>query len=144
MYFFSTINSPERPPCCHAAVFIGSSVRVERIACSWLCRPHCICLEHNTTLQSKTSDFLCCILYNKPTFFWNQSRKSKKLHDVRKSGDISKKSGICRRYVFIKNIIYIKLQDYSIYYQKTKRYMQKIPFLTGIVSAMRQNYNICM
>ena len=53
----------------------------------------------------EANGFPCCIL-NNTHFFWNQSRKSKKFHDVRKSGEVSKQNGICRRYVFMMRIMY--------------------------------------
>ena len=62
----------------------------------WLWRPHCICLEQISIGKCpkyfKANSFRCCIL-NNTHLFWNQSRKSKKLHDQRKSGDVSKQNG---------------------------------------------------
>ena len=54
---------------------------------------HCICLEQNSTGKRQKNfeagGFPCCILHN-TYFFSSRSRKSKKIQDVRKSGDISK------------------------------------------------------
>ena len=105
MFFFNlTINSPKQPCWCHSSVFIGSSDHALRIAYCWLWRPNCTCLEQNYIRKSpkdfKASGSPCCIL-NITQFFWNRSGKSKKIHDVRKSGDGSKQGGICRRYLFM-------------------------------------------
>ena len=104
-FFFNLIiNSPKRPCWCHSSVFIGSSDHALRIAYCWLWRPNCICLEQNSIGKSpkdfKASGSPCCIL-NNTQFFWNRSGKSKKFHDVRKSGNVSKENGICRRYLFM-------------------------------------------
>ena len=96
----------------------------------WLWKPHCICLEQNSIGKRpkdfEASDFPSCML-NNAHFFWNQSQKSKKFYDVRKSEDvqqakwytqkvlllwgfcipsfravahaIDKQSGTCRRYL---------------------------------------------
>ena len=55
----------------------------------------------------EASGFPCCILRN-TNFFWNRSRKSKKIH-VRKSGYVSKQNGIYRRRLFMMRIINTKL-----------------------------------
>ena len=92
----------------------------------WLWRPHCICLEQISIGKRpkyfEASGFPCCIL-NNTHFFWNRSRKSKKFHDVRKSGDVSKQIGISTRYLFMMRTICTKLQSYSLCYRQTKRYM---------------------
>ena len=94
--------------------------------CCWLGRPHCICFEQisigKRSKYFEASGFPCCIL-NNTHFFWNRSRKSKKFHDVRKSGDVSKQNGISTRYLFMMRTICTKLQSYSLCYRQTKRYM---------------------
>ena len=74
----------------------------------WLWRSHCICLEQISIGKRpkyfKASGFPCCIL-NNTHFFWNRSRKSKKIYHLRESGDVSKQNGISRRYLFMTRII---------------------------------------
>ena len=66
-------------------------------------------------------------------FFWNRSRKSKKFHNVRKTGDVSKQNGISRRYIlFMMRIIYTKLQTHSLCCRQTKGCMQKYFLLQGL------------
>ena len=94
----------------------------------WLGRPHCICFEQISVGKRpkyfEASGFPCCIL-NNTHFFWNRSRKSKKkkMHDVRKSGDVGKKNGISRRHLFQLRIMITKPQNYSLRCRQTKRYM---------------------
>ena len=129
------------------AVLIGSPVHVLWVAYCWLWRPHCICLEQNSIgMRPKVFEarsFPCCIL-NNTNFFGNQSLKSKKIHDVKKSEDVSKRNGVCKKYLFTMRIMYTKLQSYSLCYRQTKWYMQKLPSVTGIMCVKCQNCNICM
>ena len=149
MYFFFnlTIKSPERPRWCHSVVFSCSPRSCITNCLLWLWKPHCICLKQNSIGKRpkdfEASGFPSCIL-NNTHFFWNQSQKSKKFHDVRKSGTFSKQNGICKRYLFIMRILCTKVQSYSLCYRQTKWYMQNIPSVTGITCAKCKNYNICM
>ena len=116
MYFFFnlTIKSPERPRWCHSAILL---------------------------LWSQWLSFFYLKWY---PLFLNQSQKSKKFHDVRKSGDVQQTKCYIQKVLFIMRILYTKLQSYSPCYWQTKWYSQKIPSITGILSAKCQNYNICM
>ena len=151
MYFFSnvTIKSSEGPRWYHSTIFISIWPLSCLMNCLlWLWKPYCICLEQNSIGKRpkdfEASGFPSCIL-NNTHFFWNQSQKSYKFHDVRKSGGVQQtRLYIYKKYFFIMRVSYTKLQSYSLCYRQTKWFMQKIPSATGIICARCKNYSICM
>ena len=62
-----------------------------------------MCLKQNSIGKHpkdfKASGFPSCIL-NNTHFFWNQSQKSKKFHDVRKSGDVQQTKWYIQKVLF--------------------------------------------
>ena len=62
-----------------------------------------MCLEQNSIgkrpIDFEASGFPSCVL-NNTHFFWNQSQKSKKFHDVRKSGDVQQTKWYMQKVLF--------------------------------------------
>ena len=87
----------------------------------------------------EASGFSSCIL-NNTHFFWNQSQKSKKFHDVRKSRDVQQ--WCMQKVLFIMRILYTKFQSYSL--STNKAIHAEDTFWYKIYMCQCQNCNICM
>ena len=108
----------------------------------------------------ESSGFPSGILDNTHFFFLNQSQKSKRFHNIDKSGDVQETKWSMQKILFCyENFAYPSQQrkylslshkqDYQrstlntyLCYRQTKWYMQKIPSVTGIVCGKCQIYNI--
>ena len=78
------------------------------------------CLEQNY-IGKRPKDFeangFYCYIIDNTHIFWNQSQKYKKIMMSEKAGTFSKQNGICRRYLFMMGMMYIKFQNYSLCYR---------------------------